>query len=76
MNVLEDLCEDLLGTLKDIVDISSELSHRDHVRIDNLEEVSTECRLAVPSNSVAVLFRLSVEMMKRYAGLTQASVVH
>lgn len=43
VDVLEDLCEELLGTLKDIVDISSELTHRDHVRIDNIEEVSTIC---------------------------------
>lgn len=43
VDVLEDICEELLGTLKDIVDISSELTHRDHVRIDNIEEVSTIC---------------------------------
>lgn len=40
VDALDDLCESLMGTLQDIVDISSELAHRDHVRIDNIEEVS------------------------------------
>lgn len=77
VDVLEDLCEDLLGTLKDIVDISSDLTHRDHVRIDNIEEVSTDCRIyTVPLNNNRLIIRLSEEMLNHCADLTQANVAH
>ena len=39
-DLLSDLCDELLGMLQDIEDISAELEHPEHVRIDNIEEVS------------------------------------
>ena len=39
VEALNDLCVDLADTLKQIADLSAELASRDHVRIDNIEEV-------------------------------------
>ncbi|KAH8115108.1 nucleoporin Nup186/Nup192/Nup205 [Phellopilus nigrolimitatus] len=39
IDVLNGLCDELLSTMQEIVDISAELEHRDHVRIDNVEEL-------------------------------------
>ncbi|KAI5120013.1 hypothetical protein M0805_008474 [Coniferiporia weirii] len=39
VGVLNGLCDDLLGTMREIVDIAAELEHKDHVRVDNIEEL-------------------------------------
>lgn len=39
VEALYDLCVDLVDTLKQIADLSAELSLRDHIRIDNIQEV-------------------------------------
>ena len=39
ISVTLDLSDELLGTMKEIDDVSTELLHRDHVRDNNIEEV-------------------------------------
>lgn len=39
IEALNSLCDDLAVTLKQIVDLSAELSSRDHIRVDNIQEV-------------------------------------
>jgi nuclear pore complex protein Nup205 len=39
VEALNDLCVDLTDTLKQIVDLSAELASRDHIRVDNIQEV-------------------------------------
>lgn len=40
IEAVNDFCEDLLAALRQILDISAELEHKEHVRIDNIEEVN------------------------------------
>lgn len=37
---LHGICVDLADTLKQIADITAELAARDHIRVENIEEVS------------------------------------
>lgn len=39
IEALNSLCDDLAATLKQIADLSAELSSRDHIRVDNIQEV-------------------------------------
>ncbi|KAG8215255.1 hypothetical protein J3R82DRAFT_8809, partial [Butyriboletus roseoflavus] len=39
VEALNSLCDDLAATLKQIADLSAELSSRDHIRVDNIQEV-------------------------------------
>jgi len=39
VEALNDLCVDLTDTLRQIVDLSAELTSRDHVRVDNIQEI-------------------------------------
>ena len=39
IEALNSLCDDLAATLKQIADVSAELSSRDHIRVDNIQEV-------------------------------------
>jgi len=39
VEALHDLCIDLTDTLKQIVDLSAELASRDHIRVDNIQEI-------------------------------------
>ncbi|KIJ60466.1 hypothetical protein HYDPIDRAFT_98637 [Hydnomerulius pinastri MD-312] len=39
IEALNGLCGDLAATLKQIADISAELSSRDHIRVDNIQEI-------------------------------------
>ncbi|KAG0707241.1 nucleoporin Nup186/Nup192/Nup205 [Suillus ampliporus] len=39
IDALNGLCEDLTETLKQIADLSAELSSRDHIRVDNIQEI-------------------------------------
>jgi len=39
IEALNGLCDDLTETLKQIADLSAELSSRDHIRVDNIQEV-------------------------------------
>lgn len=39
VEALNELCSDLSETLKQIMDLSAELAARDHIRVDNIEEV-------------------------------------
>ncbi|KIK97850.1 hypothetical protein PAXRUDRAFT_824522 [Paxillus rubicundulus Ve08.2h10] len=39
IEALNGLCDDLSATLKQIADLSAELSSRDHIRVDNIQEV-------------------------------------
>ncbi|KAF7966977.1 hypothetical protein HWV62_36310 [Athelia sp. TMB] len=39
VEALSELCGDLSETLKQIVDLSAELAARDHVRVDNIQEI-------------------------------------
>lgn len=39
IDALNHLCDDLANSLKQIVDLSAELSARDYIRVDNIEEV-------------------------------------
>ncbi|KAH0834004.1 hypothetical protein J3R83DRAFT_11240 [Lanmaoa asiatica] len=39
IEALNNLCDDLVVTLKQIADLSAELSSRDHIRVDNIQEV-------------------------------------
>ncbi|KAF9238369.1 nucleoporin Nup186/Nup192/Nup205 [Melanogaster broomeanus] len=39
IEALNGLCDDLAATLKQIADISAELSSRDHIRVDNIQEI-------------------------------------
>lgn len=39
MEALSELCIDLTDTLKQIADLSAELASRDHIRVDNIQEV-------------------------------------
>jgi nuclear pore complex protein Nup205 len=39
IEALGGLCDDLSETLKQIADLSAELSSRDHIRVDNIQEV-------------------------------------
>ncbi|TDL27118.1 hypothetical protein BD410DRAFT_714859 [Rickenella mellea] len=41
IEALNDFCDDLLSALQNIVDISAELEHKEHLRIDSLEDVAT-----------------------------------
>lgn len=41
LGALYTLCDDLTGVTRSITDIDTELEHRDHVRIDNAEEVTS-----------------------------------
>lgn len=40
IEALQELCGDLADTLKQITDITAELAARDHIRVENIEEVS------------------------------------
>ncbi|KAG2127241.1 hypothetical protein DEU56DRAFT_742492, partial [Suillus clintonianus] len=39
IEALNGLCDDISETLKQIADLSAELSSRDHIRVDNIQEV-------------------------------------
>ncbi|KAF9815688.1 hypothetical protein IEO21_04405 [Rhodonia placenta] len=39
IDALNHLCDDLANSLKQIVDLSAELSARDYIRVDNIEEI-------------------------------------
>lgn len=39
IEALSGLCDDLSETLKQIADLSAELSSRDHIRVDNIQEI-------------------------------------
>ncbi|KAL5524938.1 hypothetical protein ACEPAF_8807 [Sanghuangporus sanghuang] len=71
IDFLDDICDDLLGTLHDIDDITSELEHRDHVRIDNIEElvgdVDAEAirRLEINQRRALVCFALERSLISR-----------
>jgi nuclear pore complex protein Nup205 len=39
IEALHDLCIDLTDTLKQIADLSAELASKDHIRVDNIQEV-------------------------------------
>ncbi|KAG1728877.1 nucleoporin Nup186/Nup192/Nup205, partial [Suillus paluster] len=39
IETLNGLCDDLSETLKQIADLSAELSSRDHIRVDNIQEI-------------------------------------
>ncbi|OJA08231.1 hypothetical protein AZE42_08910 [Rhizopogon vesiculosus] len=39
IEALNGLCDDLTETLKQIADLSAELSSRDHIRVDNIQEI-------------------------------------
>jgi nuclear pore complex protein Nup205 len=39
IEALNSLCDDLGATLKQIADVSAELSSRDHIRVDTIQEV-------------------------------------
>ncbi|KAG9311043.1 hypothetical protein JVU11DRAFT_8941 [Chiua virens] len=39
IEALNSLCDDLAATLKQIADLSAELSSRDHIRVDNIQKV-------------------------------------
>ncbi|KAI6135337.1 nucleoporin Nup186/Nup192/Nup205 [Pisolithus thermaeus] len=39
IETLNDLCGDLAATLKQIADLSAELSSKDHIRVDNIQEI-------------------------------------
>ncbi|KAG2143441.1 nucleoporin Nup186/Nup192/Nup205 [Suillus bovinus] len=39
IEALNGLCDDLSETLKQIADLSAELSSRDHIRVDNIQEI-------------------------------------
>lgn len=39
IEALQDICGDLADTLKQIADITAELAARDHIRVENIEEV-------------------------------------
>ena len=41
IDALNGFTEDILNTLQEIVDIGAELEHKEHVRTDNLEEVTS-----------------------------------
>lgn len=41
MEALDDLCENLTNALKRIADLSAELASREHIRVDNIQEVRT-----------------------------------
>ncbi|KAF8130340.1 nucleoporin Nup186/Nup192/Nup205 [Boletus edulis] len=40
IEALNSLCDDLAATLKQIADLSAELSSRDHIRVDTIQEVA------------------------------------
>ncbi|KAI0351635.1 hypothetical protein OH77DRAFT_1429461 [Trametes cingulata] len=46
IEALDDLCEDLTNALKRIADLSAELASRDHIRVDNIQEI---VRISDPS---------------------------
>ena len=39
IEALDDLCRDLAQVLMRIVDLSAELASKDHIRIDNIQDV-------------------------------------
>ncbi|KAI9057540.1 hypothetical protein FKP32DRAFT_1598103 [Trametes sanguinea] len=39
IEALDDLCEDLTNALKRIADLSAELASKDHIRVDNIQEI-------------------------------------
>ncbi|KAI5985097.1 nucleoporin Nup186/Nup192/Nup205 [Pisolithus albus] len=39
IETLNDLCGDLAATLKQMADLSAELSSKDHIRVDNIQEI-------------------------------------
>lgn len=41
IEALDDLCENLTNALKRIADLSAELASREHIRVDNIQEVRT-----------------------------------
>lgn len=48
IEALNGLCDDLTETLKQIADLSAELSSRDHIRVDNIQEVCMRPYLDTP----------------------------
>ncbi|KAI8972576.1 nucleoporin Nup186/Nup192/Nup205 [Trametes punicea] len=46
IEALDDLCEDLTNALKRIADLSAELASREHIRVDNIQEI---VRISDPS---------------------------
>ena len=40
VEALNDICSDLADTLKQIGDLSAELSSKDHIEVDNIQEAS------------------------------------
>ena len=61
VEALNDLCIDLASALKQIADISAELSARDHVRVDNIQEV----RLNIKSFAAVDLLSLDCQHSRR-----------
>lgn len=41
IEALDGLCENLTNALKRIADLSAELASREHIRVDNIQEVRT-----------------------------------
>ncbi|EJD04791.1 uncharacterized protein FOMMEDRAFT_153883 [Fomitiporia mediterranea MF3/22] len=39
IDFLDNICDELLGTMQEIVDAASELERRDHIRVDRIEEL-------------------------------------
>ncbi len=46
IEALNDFCNDLLSALQNIVDISAELEHMEHWRIDSLKDVRPHCTVS------------------------------
>lgn len=46
IEALDEFCRDLAHVLLRIVDLSAEIANKDHIRVDNIQEV----RMATPSD--------------------------
>ena len=48
IEALDGFCRDLAQVLLRIVDLSAELANKDHIRVDNIQEVSPSSTSALP----------------------------
>lgn len=60
IEALHDICGDLADTLKQIADITAELASRDHIRVENIEEVSLAVFPAIYDKLIIVMFLMRV----------------
>jgi hypothetical protein len=60
VEALNDLCLDLTDALQQIADLSAELASRDHVRVDNIQEVHSTLLHYITLSLISIFSRWSM----------------